>query len=112
MIPDVEPWQLWWVDFNPTVGREQAGLRPAVVAGTTFACQLDNGLVFLVPCTTRDRGLVFQPQLTSVRRPTFAMCDQLRASSRERLRRLASPRLPPADIATLRFALRQMLDTA
>ncbi|WP_114452335.1 type II toxin-antitoxin system PemK/MazF family toxin [Halopolyspora algeriensis] len=29
-------WQVWWVDFNPQVGHEQAVLRPAVVLSTAF----------------------------------------------------------------------------
>lgn len=30
------PWQVWWVDFDPQLGREQAGLRPAIVVSTPF----------------------------------------------------------------------------
>ena len=111
MTKAVEPWQVWYVDFDPTVGREQAGFRPAVVVGTPFACQLDNGLVLLVPCTTKDRGLVFHPQVTSLPRPTYALCDQVRATSRERLLRLATARICAADIAAIKFTLRQMIDT-
>jgi mRNA-degrading endonuclease toxin of MazEF toxin-antitoxin module len=29
MSPQIAPWQLWWANFDPKVGREQAGLRPA-----------------------------------------------------------------------------------
>ncbi len=111
MSPDVSPWQVWWVDFDPQVGREQARFRPAIVVGTTFACQLPNELVFLVPCTTRDRGLPFQPPVPSLRRPTFALCDQLRSVSRERLRRHMLHRLTDPEIADIKFALRQMIDT-
>jgi mRNA interferase MazF len=109
--PDVAPWQAWWVDFDPQVGREQAGLRPAIVVGTTFACQLPNDLVFLVPCTTTDRGLPFQPRVTLFKRPTFALCDQLKSVSRERLRRAIPEHLPIGDIAIIKFVLRQMVDT-
>ncbi|MGL5866796.1 MAG: type II toxin-antitoxin system PemK/MazF family toxin [Dermatophilaceae bacterium] len=110
MTAPVEPWQVWWADFDPQVGREQAGLRPAVVVGTDFACRLPNGLVLVVPCTTTDRGLPFHPRLGSVRRDTFAMCDQLKSVSRQRLRRRHRGRLTDDDVAAIRFVLRRMVD--
>jgi mRNA interferase MazF len=80
---EIAPWEVWWADFDPQVGREQAGLRLAIVVGTAFACQLPNRLAFVVPCTTTDRQLPFHPQITSLERPAFAMCDQLESVSRE-----------------------------
>ena len=111
MTPDIAPWEVWWADFDLQVGREQAGLRPAIVVGTTFACQLPNHLAFVVPCTTTDRRLPFHPQITSLERPTFAMCDQLKSVSRTRLRRRHSTRLSPQDVDAIKFVIRQMIDT-
>lgn len=106
----VKPWQVWWTDFDPRVGREQAGQRPAVVVGTDFACRLPNDLVLLVPCTTRDRGLPIHPFLAGLGRPSFAMCDQLKSVSRRRLVRRHSGALDEQSIADVRFVLRQMID--
>jgi mRNA interferase MazF len=112
-VPEVEPWQVWWVDFDPQVGREQAGLRPGVIVGSNFACRLPNELVILVPCTTTDRGLPFHPQVTSiVKRPTFAMCDQPRSVSRPRLRRLSPTVLSAEDREAIAFGLRRMFAAA
>lgn len=111
MTSDIAPWEVWWADFDPQVGREQTGLRPAIVVGTAFACQLPNQLAFVVPCTATDRQLPFHPQVTALAQPTFAMCDQLKSVSRERLRRRHSTRLPAGDVAAIRFVLRQMIDT-
>ena len=111
MTRDIAPWEVWWADFDPQVGREQAGLRPAVVVGTALACQLPNQLAFVVPCTTTDRQLPFHPQVTSLQRPTFAMCDQLKSISRERLRRRHTTQLSRTDVAAIKFVLRQMIDT-
>jgi len=72
---EIAPWEMWWADLDPKVGPEQAGLQPAIVVGTAFACQLPNQLAFVVPCTTTDRQLPFHPQVTSLERPTFAMSD-------------------------------------
>lgn len=111
MTRDITPWDVWWADFDPQVGREQAGLRPAIVVGTTFACQLPNQLAFVVPCTTTDRKLPFHPPMTALERPTFAMCDQLKSISRKRLVRRHPARLQLEDVEAIKFVLRQMVDT-
>lgn len=38
----LRPWQVWWANFDPQVGHEQAGHRPAVVISTAFECALRN----------------------------------------------------------------------
>jgi mRNA interferase MazF len=50
--PDVR--DLVWTDFDPTLGREQAGRRPAVVlsSATLFA---NTGFVIVCPITSRVR---------------------------------------------------------
>ncbi len=110
MNRDPAPWDVWWTNFDPQIGREQAGLRPAIVVGTDLACRLPNQLVFVVPCTTTDRGLPFHPQVTALERPTFALCDQLKSISRERVVRRHPARLSPEDVEGVRFVLRQMID--
>jgi mRNA interferase MazF len=110
MTREVAPWELWWADFDPQVGREQAGLRPALVVGTTFACKLPNQLALVVPCTTTDRDLPFHPQVTALERPTFAMCDQIKSVSRQRLVRRHPARVRREDVEAVRFVLRQLID--
>lgn len=111
MTEKIAPWELWWTNFDPQVGREQAGLRPAIVVGTRFSCQIPNQLAFVVPCTTTDRGLPFHPPVTSLDRETFAMCDQLKSISRKRLIRRHLTTLQAEDIEGIKFVLRQMIDT-
>jgi len=108
---EIAPWELWWTNFDPQVGREQTGLRPAIVVGTAFACQLPNQLAFVVPCTTTDRGLPIHPPVASLGRPTYAMCDQLKSVSRKRLVRRHPAALQPKEIDTIKFVLHQMIDT-
>lgn len=111
MTPEISPWEVWWADFDPQPGREQARLRPAIVVGTSFACQLPNQLALVVPCTTTDRRLPFHPRVASLGQPSFAMCDQLKSISRQRLTRRLRARLEPDEIDAIRFVLRQMIDT-
>lgn len=107
---DVEPWQVWWTDFDPRVGREQAGRRPAIVVGTGLACSLPNDLALVVPCTTRDRGLPIHPEVSGLGRASFALCDQVKSVSRRRLVSRHRGTLDDASVAAVRFVLRQMID--
>lgn len=107
----VQPWQVWWINFDPQVGREQAGLRPGIVVGNALACSLPNGLALVVPCTTRDRGLPVHPAVTlATDRASVAMCDQIKSISIDRLVRLHAIDVVPADQRpAISFALRQLV---
>lgn len=78
---DVAPWQVWWVDFDPQMGTEQASRRPAIVVGTRLACDLPNKLVIVVPCTHTNRRLPWQPSVDLSGDVGYAMCDQLKSIS-------------------------------
>lgn len=75
-----------------------------------MACRLPNDLVFVVPCTTKDRGLATQPGVPSLGKASVAMCDQLKSISRQRLVRRHKAKLAAAEIDAIRFVLRQMID--
>ena len=49
-----EAGDLIWTDFNPTLGREQAGRRPAL-ALSPRAFVLNTGFVFVCPIASRIR---------------------------------------------------------
>jgi mRNA interferase MazF len=110
MSPIVTPWSVWWVDFDPQAGREQSGRRPAIVVGSQFACALPNGLMLVVPCTSTDRGLPFQPRVELDGRTGFAMCDQVKALSRRRITGPHRGVLDGSEIDRIKFVLRRILD--
>lgn len=76
-----------WVTPEVAVGREQAGRRPAlVVAGADYLATVDT-LAIVVPLTSVDRGwpnhvLVEGGELPQ---PSWAMTEQVRTISRERI---------------------------
>ena len=80
--------EVWLVDFGRTVGREQAGLRPALIVSPNRFNQ--GPLVIVVPFTTTERRsplhLRVAPPSGGLREVSFAMCEQIRSLSRERLR--------------------------
>lgn len=81
-----------------------------LAADPEMACELPNDLVFVVPCTTKDRGLPFQPRLNALGKPSFAMCDQLKSISHGRLVKRHSARLDKSEIEAVRFALRRLIE--
>lgn len=81
--------QIWWATPSPTVGREQAGRRPVVIVSGREYHDTFTGLALVVPVTTRDRGWPNHVRLTGrtgLDEPSWAMTEQVRAVSRDRLR--------------------------
>ena len=82
--------EIWLFDPDPVKGREIGKkIRPALVV----SCNALNGgpseLVILVPCTSKEKGIDshvrIDPLEGGVSIPTFAMCEQIRAVSKDRL---------------------------
>src|SRR5947208_937445 len=91
MAVPIERGSVVWVDLDPTVGREQAGLRPAVVVATDEYLANVPGLVIVLPITTTDRDWPHHIELTGdqlrLKKKSFAMSEQPRTISRDRIRR-------------------------
>ncbi len=81
--------EIWLVDFDPPTGREQGGVRPALVISNDYFNQLPNGLFLVAPLTTRNRGLRLHipiaPPEGNLRKPSVIMCDQVKAASEQRM---------------------------
>jgi PemK-like, MazF-like toxin of type II toxin-antitoxin system len=65
MSEPLRPGDVWLVDLNPVVSSEKAGRRPAVVVSGPLHLSLPHAVVFVVPVTSRDRGLRHQMAITS-----------------------------------------------
>lgn len=110
MTHRINPWQVWWTNFDPQVGREQAGRRPAIIVGSALACSLPNDLVIVVPVTKTDRGLPFHPAITLGNQHCVAMTDQVKSISRVRLLSRHKHDISDEEIERIRFSLRQMIN--
>ncbi len=106
------PWEIWWVGFDPQVGREQAGRRPAIVVNTPFACQLPNGLVVVVPVTTKDRRWPWHVPVMIGERQSYAMVDQVKSISTGRLLNRSSATISYAEIDAVKFTLKRIIDVS
>ncbi len=89
MAVDLRRGNVVWADLDPAQGREQAVRRPVlVVASDLYLAQADT-LAIVVPASTVDRGWPNHVRLRGpelpLSSPTFAMTEQLRTVTRERL---------------------------
>lgn len=77
-----------WVDLGLGVGREQGGRRPIVVVSSNDYLASVDALMLAVPVTSRNRAWPNHVPLsgpTALERPSYAMTEQVRSISRERI---------------------------
>lgn len=83
--PEPKAGEIWNVNFDPQVGREQRGIRPALVISHDRFNRLPNGLHIVVPLTGIDRGLAYhvpiKPPEGGLSKDSQIMCEQVRSQS-------------------------------
>ncbi len=85
--------QIWPVALDLTVGSEQRGTRPCVVVSSDRFNALPISQAIVVPLTSRDRGLPHHVAVVDdggLSRPSWAMCEAVRAVSTTRFGRQIS----------------------
>lgn len=110
--PKPQQGDVYWTDPDPTRGREQAKARPFVIVSVDQLNQTSLGLSLAVPLTRTDFGsplhLAIPASEGGLKEDGFAMPEQLRAISHERLtRRLGTVR--PKTLAELLKRCRVLL---
>ncbi len=66
-----------WIDFSPTKGHEQSGLRPAVVVSNSKYHSF-TGLVLVCPVTSKRKDYFFEVAIEGPKGQSFVLADQLR----------------------------------
>ena len=87
--------EIWFVGLDPTKGREQAGMRPALVVSVDIFNHGPAELVVVIPVTSKAKGI---PLHVEIRPPeggltmtSFVKCEDVRSISTSRLvRRLGT----------------------
>lgn len=81
--------EVWLVDFDEPVGREQAGIRPAVVISTDALNEGLAGVILVVPVTSARRDLPshieIEPEGSGLDHPSYAKCEDVKSISDRRL---------------------------
>ena len=81
---------IWSISFDPPLGREQAGIRPALVISVDKFNHGPADLIVVLPVTSKDKK---QPIHVAVRPPegglpmlSFIKCEDIRSVSKQRLK--------------------------
>jgi mRNA interferase MazF len=81
---------VWSMNLDPTVGREQAGTRPALIVSVDKFNRGPADLIVVLPITSKDKK---QPIHVPVKPPegglsmlSFIKCDDIRSVSKQRLK--------------------------
>jgi mRNA interferase MazF len=103
-----------WCDFNPVVGSEQAGIRPAVIVQTDRANR-SSPCTVVVPFTTKVPRALFPSHVLvptgegGLVQNSVALCEQVRVIDQRRIIRVVG-RLPDSRMIELSDALRAALE--
>lgn len=80
---------IWNVNLDPTRGREQRGIRPALIVSHSTFNRSAAELVVVVPLTTTFRGIPLHvridPPEGGVKRVSYAKVEDVRSISKDRL---------------------------
>lgn len=81
--------EIWFVNLDPTKGREQAGRRPALVLSVDQFNHSPAELVVIIPITSKAKGIPLHvavaPPEGGLTQPSFIKCEDVRSVSKERL---------------------------
>ncbi|SDS66877.1 type II toxin-antitoxin system PemK/MazF family toxin [Actinoplanes derwentensis] len=114
MTSTIAPWQVWWFDFDPVEGHEQAGTRSGLIISSPFHLKLTgNKLVNVVPVTSTERfDLLHRVFINSPKDgKKWVLTEQIRTMSVGRIDRSRGCwKLNPDEIARVREVLRHMVD--
>lgn len=81
--------EIWTVDLNPPRGREQSGIRPALILSVNRFNESLADLVIAIPITTKKKGIPLhvkiEPPEGGLKLESFIKCEDIRSISKERL---------------------------
>ncbi len=81
--------EIWLVGLDPTKGREQAGMRPALVISVDIFNQGAAELAVVIPITSKAKGIPLHIEVTppegGLTMTSYVKCEDVRSISTSRL---------------------------
>ena len=81
--------EIWLVGLDPTKGREQAGMRPALVVSVDVFNHGAAELVVVIPITSKAKGVPLHVEVTppegGLTMTSFVKCEDVRSISISRM---------------------------
>lgn len=98
-----------WLDFDPQVGREQAGRRPALVLSPK-AYNRVTGLALVCPVTSRVKGYPFETALPrGIKVAGVVLADHVKSVDWRGRRASLADRVPREVVAEVRAKLQTLV---
>jgi len=81
--------EIWLIDFNPTIGREQTGVCPALILSVNEFNNSFASKVIALPLTSKNKGIPLDVEITppdgGIIKNSYIKCEDLRSLSKNRL---------------------------
>lgn len=98
--------EVWWVDFEPTVGGEIKKIRPAIVVSNNLANRFLNRCQVVPLTSNTEKVFAGEVLIAMLGRTNKACIDQIRTVSKKRFKR----KVTQLDKGELRKVLQKMRD--
>ncbi|MEP6901779.1 MAG: type II toxin-antitoxin system PemK/MazF family toxin [Actinomycetota bacterium] len=90
-MSDIFRGEIWLVNLDPTLGREQAGTRPALVISENLFNQSYAELVIVIPITSQNKNIRSHVPIAKgeggLEMESYAKCEDVRSISKQRLKK-------------------------
>jgi mRNA interferase MazF len=112
LLPTPLRGEVWSLNLDPIQGREQRGVRPALVVSADALNRAGAELAIVVPLTSHDKGIPshvhIAPPEGGVSLPSWALVEHVRSVYRGRfIKRFGA--VPPATMLRVETVLRRLL---
>ena len=92
----VKKWSLYWASLDPTIGSEQAGIRPALVISNNIVNEILPVITVIPVSSIKDTSRIYPTEVylplekSFLPKNSIVMVHQIRTISKERLGNLCS----------------------
>ena len=112
----VKQWQLYYLNLNPVIGSEQAGVRPCIVISADYTNELNQVTVLTITSmkksyTTIYPNEVFLPkEISKLPKDSLILAHQMRTIDKQRLINFVSTLTDEKYIQKIKEAVKFQLD--